>query len=68
MVVVFDVATIIDLVGRIGRVVANFHEQDDFVHLNAYLAPMLLNADTGLRRFLTLLCLPVLRKPPGSVL
>ena len=67
MVVGFDVATIIDLVGRIGRVVgrigrvvgrigrvvANFHGQD-YVHFDAYLAQMLPNADTGLRRSLTL--------------
>ena len=54
MVVGFDVITIIDLVGRIGRVVANFHGQDDYVHLDAYLAQMLPNDDTGLRRSLTL--------------
>ena len=54
MVVGFDVATIIDLVGRIGRVVANFHGQDDYVHLDANLAQMMPNADTGLRRSLTL--------------
>ena len=54
MVVGFDAAAIVDLVGQIGRVAANFRGQDDYGQLDAYLALMLLNVDTGLRRSLTL--------------
>ena len=54
MVVSFNLATIIDLVGRISQVVANFCGQDDYVHFDAYLAKMLPNADTELCQSLTL--------------
>ena len=54
MVVGFDAVAIVDLVGRIGRVVANFHGQEDYGQLDAYLALMLPNVDTGLRESLTL--------------
>ena len=54
MVVGFDAATIIDLVGRIGRAVANFYGPDDYVRLDTHLTQLLPNTDTGLRRFLTL--------------
>ena len=50
----FDATTIIDLVGLIGRAVANYSGPDNYEELDVYLEQLLNTIDTGLRRALTL--------------
>ena len=54
MVVGFDATTIIDLVGRIGRAVANYSRPDNDEGLDGSLKKLFNTTDTGLRRALTL--------------
>ena len=50
----FERATVVDLVGRISRVVANYAGQDRLAELNAVFRPLLYHVDSNLERALTL--------------
>ena len=50
----FERATVVDLVGRISRVVANYAGPDRLADLDAVLRPLLYHVNSNLRRALTL--------------